>query len=131
MSKKEIKMTEGKRCTDCIHYYVCQLLNELNIGKSIDKFNKKGFYDLKIQKDSKIQYSFNLPKISIKEINLTNQSLEELTKINFHFKKPGKIIETLENLGLPPNLENPKSFSIVLEKIYQEVTNEIYKISMK
>ena len=48
--------------------------------------------------------------------------------ISFKLIKPGKIIETLENLGIPQNIEN-KAFEIVLRAIYQKITSETYLMS--
>jgi len=76
-----------------------------------------------------IKFTFNIPKISIQEISNFSQS-DDINKIGFQFKST-KIIDTLENLGIPPNLENPKAFETVLRAIYSKITSEIYKNSMK
>ncbi|MFX0073559.1 MAG: hypothetical protein ACFFAO_20980, partial [Candidatus Hermodarchaeota archaeon] len=80
-----------------------------------------------------IEYSFNLPQISTKELILKKSDsdpLDVLHNIEFKFKKPGKIIETIENIGIPPNLDNPKAFKVVLDGIYSTITKEAYKISI-
>ena len=89
------------------------------------------FWEETDAQDKEDFYSFNIPKITFKEIKNKENLVKSLDEITFHFKKPGRYIETLENLGLPDNLENPKEFAIVLEKIYKKIPEEIYKISMK
>jgi uncharacterized Zn finger protein len=107
-----------------------ELLNDLNLAQSfdydeIDKTRKK-----ESKTSDNIEYAFNLPKISISEIKqdlLISNLITELNKFGFKFKKPGKYIETLENLGNPPNLENPTAFNMVLKSIYKTITKDIYK----
>jgi len=107
-----------------------EILSELNIGKNIaiegtdNRSNKQ-----KISKKTSY-YSFNVPKISTEEIKLQKPLKDERKDINFQFSKPGKVIETLEHLGLPPNLENARAFAIVLDKIYRTITIQAYKISL-
>ncbi|MFX1452056.1 MAG: hypothetical protein ACFFCM_14555 [Promethearchaeota archaeon] len=48
--------------------------------------------------------------------------------IDFKLIKPGKIIETLENLGVPQNIEI-KAFIIVLKANYHKITTETYLFS--
>ncbi|MFX1259222.1 MAG: SWIM zinc finger family protein [Promethearchaeota archaeon] len=107
------------------------LLNDLSLAQKLDTnlISKKS---KEIAKEDKIiEYSFNIPKISIEEVLPKHESLESDYKINFQFKKPSKIIETLENLGLPPNLDNPQSFENVIRAIYRIVTDDTYKTSLK
>ncbi len=79
--------------------------------------------------NNKIEFKFNIPKISIQELSKMQKKLgEDDFNIDFKLKKPGKIIETLENLGVPQNIEN-KAFEIVLRAIYQKITSEIYLMS--
>jgi len=107
-----------------------ELLSGLNIGKNIAiKRADKASNKQKISKRTSY-YSFNVPKISIEEIKTQKPLRNERKDINFQFTKPGKVIETLENLGLPPNLENARAFAIVLDKIYKTVTSQAYKISL-
>ncbi|MBY8981617.1 MAG: SWIM zinc finger family protein [Candidatus Lokiarchaeota archaeon] len=108
-----------------------ELIGELKIGNPPEISDKQKLLDSKNKKNSKDYYSFNVPKITKKEIENKSKSFENQDIINFHFKKPGKYIETLENLGLPDSLENPKEFAIVFKKIYRQITQEIYKISIK
>jgi len=77
------------------------------------------------------KFNFNLPKISIQELSVKQiKSKNEDYSIGFKLKKPGKIIETLENLGIPQNIEN-KAFEIVLRAIYQTITSKIYDSSLE
>jgi len=82
-------------------------------------------------KSADIEFEFNIPKIPITNVLAEQADLEELSKIGFKFKKPGKIIETLENLGIPPSLNNPKAFETVLDGIYRTVTTQMYSMAMK
>jgi uncharacterized Zn finger protein len=77
----------------------------------------------------KIDFSFNVPTMSIQELTAKQQSLESDYKIGFNLKKPGKIVETFENLGTPPSIDN-KAFKIVFEAIYRLITSHTYQISM-
>jgi uncharacterized Zn finger protein len=100
-----------------------ELLNELSLAEELE-----GKEDKKAKEH--IESSFDIPKLSIKDMNLEENYGEEISQIGFKFKKPGKIIETLENIGLPKNLDNPKAFASVLNSIYHAVTAEIYKLAM-
>ena len=95
--------------------------------------------NVSVEKDENVKFSFNVPKISIQEISSEKAISENMKgfedisfeEISFKFKKPGKIIETFENLGIPQNIDNPKAFETVLKKIYQTISSEFYKKSMK
>jgi len=108
-----------------------ELLAELEIG------GKKGERETQIssteaEKSEELShFSFDVPKFSIKQRNNQNPSELPLDEVEFQFRKPTGVIETLNNLGLPPNLKNKKAFSVVLEKIYELITAEIYKIALK
>jgi len=86
----------------------------------------------KTEKDStnqKSEFEFNIPKISIQELFNAQKTLgNDDFNISFKLIKPGKIIETLENLGVPQNIEN-KAFEIVLRAIYKKITSETYLMS--
>ena len=86
------------------------------------------------EKVGNIQFTFNVPRISASEI-LADKKYSNIQKgfedISFRFKKPGKLIETFENLGTPQNIEHPKAFETVLKSIYQIISLEFYKKSMK
>ena len=49
--------------------------------------------------------------------------------MGFKISKPGKLIETCINLGIPPNIEN-KAFEIVFKAIYETITSNIYEMSI-
>jgi uncharacterized Zn finger protein len=79
------------------------------------------------QKELDAKFSFNIPPMKIEKLKSTDSNSEDF-RVNFQFQKPSKIIETLENLGLPPNLEDDRKFQIVLRKIYEKVTKNTYKL---
>jgi len=100
-----------------------EILTDLSLAKS-SKSKKKLE---KASTNQKIEFKFNMPKISIQELSNTQKEKDDFI-IDFKLKKPGKIIETLENLGIPQNLEN-KAFEIVLRAIYKKITSETYSLS--
>ena len=106
-----------------------EILNELSLGQgAIGKNEAK-----KISTTSNIKFKFNVPKISIAELSSEQKKLGTDTddyNIGFTFRKPGKIIETLENLGVPQTIEN-KAFEIVLKAIYRKVTAKMYDTSLE
>lgn len=79
----------------------------------------------------KFEFSFNVPQISTKDVS-NKKTITQLSEnpIQFNFRKPGSVIETLENLGMPEIIEN-KAFEIVLRAIYKKITSEIYQSSLK
>ena len=106
-----------------------EILNELSLGQGATGKNKleKG------STASNIEFKFNVPKISIVELSSeqkkTSTDVDEYN-IGFTFRKPGKLIETLENLGVPQNIEN-KAFEIVLRAIYRKITSKIHDLSLE
>jgi len=106
-----------------------EILNELSLGEGV-KSKKESE---KVSTTSNIEFKFNVPKISIVELS-SEQKESGLDiddyNIGFIFRKPGKLIETLENLGVPQNIEN-KAFEIVLRAIYRKITSKIHEISLK
>ncbi len=106
-----------------------EILNELSLGQGAK--SKKG--SEKASTTSNIEFKFNVPKISIVELSSeqkkTSTEVDEYN-IGFTFRKPGKLIETLENLGVPQNIEN-KAFEIVLRAIYRKITSKIHDISLE
>jgi uncharacterized Zn finger protein len=106
-----------------------EILNELSLGQGAIGKNK-------LEKGStttNIKFKFNVPKISIVELS-SEQKKSGLDvddyNIGFTFRKPGKIIETIENLGVPQNIEN-KAFEIVLRSIYRKITSKIHDTSLE
>ncbi|MFW9988134.1 MAG: SWIM zinc finger family protein [Candidatus Odinarchaeota archaeon] len=101
------------------------ILTELSLSQSLK--SKKELE--KASTNQEYDFQFNIPKITIQELSETNKEIRERDfKINFEIRKPGKIIETVENLGIPQNIEN-KAFEIVLRAIYKKITSEIYSLS--
>ncbi|MBY9002668.1 MAG: SWIM zinc finger family protein [Candidatus Lokiarchaeota archaeon] len=75
------------------------------------------------------EFKFNVPKISIQELSKQDSDIDQDT-IGFNIKKPGKFIETLENLGIPQTVSN-KAFMIVFKDIYQKITGKIHEMSLE
>jgi len=106
-----------------------EVLNELSLGQG--EKSKNGAE--KVSTTSNIEFKFNIPKISIVELSSEQKKSDtdlDDYNIGFTFRKPGKIIETLENLGMPQNIEN-KAFEIVLRAIYRKITSKIHDISLE
>ncbi len=97
-----------------------EILTDLSLAQS-SKSKKKLE---KTSTNQQIEFNFNVPKISIQELLNTQKEKDDFI-IDYKLKKPGKIIETLENLGIPQNIEN-KAFEIVLRAIYKKITSETY-----
>jgi uncharacterized Zn finger protein len=106
-----------------------EILNELSLGQGAKSENESE----KISITNNIEFKFNVPKISIVELsseqNKSGTDVDEYN-IGFTFRKPGKLIETLENLGVPQNIEN-KAFEIVLRAIYRKITSKIHDLSLE
>ncbi len=104
-----------------------EILNDLSLVKDLKKKDRS-------ERDSNkgiSKFNFNLPKISIQELLDKQKELGiDDFSIGFKLKKPGKIIETLENLGIPQIIEN-KAFEIVLRAIYRRITSKIYELSLE
>jgi hypothetical protein len=104
-----------------------EILNELSLGQGVKSKNESE----KVSIVSNIEFKFNVPKISIAELLSEQKKSDTDTddyNIGFTFRKPGKIIETLENLGMPQNIEN-KAFEIVLRAIYRNITSKMHESS--
>jgi len=99
-----------------------ELLEDLSL-KTIKEDNKR--YDL-ITDSKNFSSKFNVPKIS--DLDYENMKKENHL-LNFNIKKPGRILEIIENIGNPYDVEN-KSFEIVLKRIYFKVSNSTYKMSL-
>lgn len=99
-----------------------ELLDEMSLkgGKSGKKLTQEST-------DSKdISLRFSIPKIT--ELKAKKKE-KEGHNFNFNIKNPSKIIETVENLGNPPNLES-KAFEIVLKAIYRKISSKSYEFSL-
>jgi uncharacterized Zn finger protein len=108
-----------------------ELLQDLKLFQIYDTESGEQKLEKKIESVDESIFNFNIPKITVSELFKEQSPAEDIKKIGFKFKKPGKIIETLENLGLPSNLTNPKAFDAVFRAIYRNVSMEIYKKSMQ
>jgi uncharacterized Zn finger protein len=106
-----------------------ELLSELKVGAQVKSISSKKQVNIKKTTKKNI-YSYNIPSMTIQDIAEREDTQNKMKDITFQINKPSKVIETLENLGLPPNLENRKAFAIVLDRIYRKVTNQTYKISL-
>ncbi len=106
-----------------------EILNELSLGQGAK--SKKETKEA--SKTSNSEFKFNVPKISIVELSSEQKKsgtdIEDYN-LGFTFRKPGKIIETLENLGVPQTIEN-KAFEIVLRAIYRKITSKIHDTSLE
>jgi len=106
-----------------------EILNELSLGQGVKSKDESE----KLSPTSNIEFKFNIPKISIVELSSEQKKSGTDTddyNIGFTFRKPGKIIETLENLGVPQTIEN-KAFEIVLRSIYRKITSKIHDASLE
>ncbi len=106
-----------------------EILNELSLGQGAKSKNELE----KVSTTSNIEFKFNVPKISIVELSSEQKKSDtdiDDYSIGFTFRKPGKIIEILENLGIPQNIEN-KAFEIVLRAIYRRITSKTYDMSLE
>lgn len=106
-----------------------ELFLDLSISKSrVKQLEKQEQTKMDVED---LESSNNVPKMGFEEIKKRNKNPSAIKDIGFQFKKPGKIIETLANLGLPENLEEPLAFGKTLKSIYKTVTSEGYKIATK
>ena len=111
-----------------------EILIDLSLTQRSDSELISKHSEVSLEKDKNVKFSFNVHQIPIQEISskkAISKTPMELKEIGFKFRKPGKFIETLENLGNPPNLDNPRAFETVLKGMYRTITNEFYKKSMK
>ena len=104
-----------------------EVLKDLSLMQS-EESKQKMEGDLELQK---LDFKFNIPQISIQDIVIREKTTQfNESPIHFNFRKPGNIIETLENLGIPRIIEN-KAFEIVLRAIYQKIISETYDLSLE
>jgi uncharacterized Zn finger protein len=102
-----------------------EILEDLSFSQTIERNNESE----KISATNKSEFTFNVPKINIQDVSGQDSGTEDYM-IGFNIKKPGKIIETLENLGIPQNIEN-QAFDIVFRAIYSKITSKIHDISLE
>lgn len=106
-----------------------EILSSLRLSKSYDTSQEKTKKLKKTQNNTK--FAFSLPEISMDEAVQPPDGEDFGNIIGFKFKKLGKYIETLENAGLPPMLEDPVAFETVLEQLYRKVSARILKKAME
>jgi uncharacterized Zn finger protein len=107
-----------------------ELLNALSLEQQTEVTEEKVRISEKVERLSDTSVRFNVPSIFVNDISPKEVKNFESEPIGFNIKKPLKTIPTLENLGLPTNLDNPKAFKAVLKGIYRTVTSECYKKSL-
>jgi len=104
-----------------------EILTDLSFLQSVES-EQKFVNEIDLQK---YDFKFNVPQISIQELsNEKKKAGISDYSIHFNLKKPGNIIETQENLGIPQTVEN-KAFGIVLRAIYRKITSETYYMSLE
>ncbi|MBN1803226.1 MAG: SWIM zinc finger family protein [Candidatus Lokiarchaeota archaeon] len=104
------------------------LFSALNFFKKTTPSKKSEKNDTKPNLSSKIDFEFEVPKILVKDLVLKQDIDLDAFNLGFKIKKPKKIIETVENLGIPDTIEN-KAFEIVFKKIYEVISLKIYELS--
>ena len=104
-----------------------EILKNLSLSQTKERKEKTG----ESHPGEKIDFKFNVPHIPIPELILEQKIIgTEYNDVSFKLKKPGKIIETLENLRIPPTFAN-KAFEIVLRAIYHKITSKTYELSLE
>lgn len=75
--------------------------------------------------------SFDFPSITAEDIQeIPFSKSEESMQIGFKFSQPKNVIETLDNIGIAPNLEQPDSFQLILRDIYLGITKKMYQTAV-
>ncbi len=105
-----------------------KILSELNILKEDDDFQTLSTEESEIL-ENEVEFDFKKPRLLIQDLDWNRSDQDDEFKMGFKYKKPGKIIDMLENLGLPPTIEN-KAFEIVLKSIYHSIQLKTYEISL-
>lgn len=103
-----------------------ELLNDLQVVPLGDGDKNP---EIKLKKEDN-EHTFNVPRMKVHDLVKEHKKIKEkVYSLNFSIKKPGKLIETIENLGSLPNVET-KAFEIVLKDIYKKVAFSSYKMSL-
>ncbi len=105
-----------------------EIFNELNISK-IDNDFKTATLKQPSSSAKDNEFEFNKPRLSIQELHSMNRIKDDEIKVGFKYNKPGKVLEILENIGIPQTIEN-KAFEIVLKSIYNMVRSKTYEMSL-
>lgn len=70
--------------------------------------------------------TFDVPNYSLVNINPSKFMTGDPYEVGFQLTLPGTKLESLENLGFPPNLHDPKSFELTFRELYYEVTRAVH-----
>ncbi|MFX1274519.1 MAG: SWIM zinc finger family protein [Promethearchaeota archaeon] len=103
-----------------------EIFNDLKFSKLDEEFKIKTIQEMNVSEEN-VNFDFNKPKILIQELTSGQINQEKEFKIGFKYKKPGKVIEILENLGMPQTIDN-KAFEIVLKSIYNSIKLRTYEM---
>ena len=107
-------------------------LRGINKNRLLDQLSINGkIKNPIIKKNSKLSgvafHNFKVPKF----LNSNKyESKEDVPILNFNIRKPSKIIDTIDNLGMPYNLEN-FAFNIVLKALYRKIALYSFEMSQK
>ncbi len=107
-----------------------ELLNDIRAQHSPDVESSSTIGKKQDKPNQTIEFEFNLPSIKIKD-SMGTSPKDKPMELGFKFRKPKSHIEVLENLGLPNNLENPKAFSVIIDRVYRTTMSSVYKKSQK
>lgn len=81
------------------------------------------------EKTENMEGKFDVPTLFAQDCNLERFTIGHPYEIGFRFTKPTPNIETLDNLGIIPNLGDPVVFEATLRQLYIIVTKEMYHIA--
>ncbi|MBD3342078.1 MAG: hypothetical protein GF353_23460 [Candidatus Lokiarchaeota archaeon] len=109
------------------------LLRELSLSLESEESDITKSSDMKptIQKIKEKGLLFNVPSIKTSDLAIGGINEQKEDSISFHFKKPRRYNETIENLGLPQNLDDPVAFEIVIKALYKNLTAYTYEQSKR
>lgn len=105
-----------------------EIFDELKFSKIDNTYEPSSLTKI-INEIGDVDFEFKKPKLSIKELNLEKSNKDEDIKLGFKYNKPGKVLEILENIGIPQTIEN-KAFEIVLKSIYNTIRSKTYEMSL-
>jgi uncharacterized Zn finger protein len=104
-----------------------ELLSELQLSRSCGI--KPVAQATKMIRDQVIQtkIAFDVPGMAAANVSPRNFYKGAPFEIGFQLSPPGVTIETLDNLGVAPNVSNHRSFELVFRELYAVVTKELYQ----
>jgi len=105
-----------------------EIFDELHLEK-IENDQKIPIIKEIFNSTNKVDFEFNKPKLSVQELIPEKPNKDEEFKIGFKYNKSGKVLEILENIGIPQSIEN-KAFEIVLKSIYNAIRSKTYEMSL-